>query len=128
MEIFFTISGMKLSQNENFIPLIGFCKTNFLANFTAENSPLLEMENCCIDFDICYQTCGKSYQECLSVLKLCTEVRCDNGILKKVNADFCNLRTLKRRMQKLLKFEMCDYYSDAQKSACICVDRILSET
>lgn len=109
---------MRLIQNDDFIPEIGYCKLNLLTNCTI--SPLIEMENCCIDFDVCYQTCGEDYRECLRSLKLCISLKCQNHS----DDEFCAMKKIESLFDANFDVKRCDMYSAAQRKACECDDRI----
>lgn len=114
-----SFSDLHLNQNVDFIPQIGFCKSNFLTNLTTEHSrALIGLENCCIDFDICYQTCGADYRECRRVLKLCLRLKCENSPAN------CEAMKFENEIEALIDAETCDAYSSAQNRACVCEDRI----
>lgn len=107
---------MNIVQNDDFIPEIGFCKSNLLNNLTT--SPT-EMENCCIHFDICYQTCGADYHECLRSLELCIRLKCQNN-----NDEFCAMKMIENQIKRNFDVKKCDIYLAAQREACACEDQI----
>lgn len=90
--------------------------------FDKEDLSLPEMEVCCNEHDVCYDTCGSDKEVCDGRFKSCLYNTCKE---KEKDMDMLSSKTCKGGAKLLYTATLalgCAAYKDAQHSACICVE------
>ncbi|XP_068247073.1 group XIIB secretory phospholipase A2-like protein [Palaemon carinicauda] len=90
--------------------------------FDKEDLSRPEMEGCCNEHDLCYDTCGSDKEVCDRKFKSCLYNTCKEN---EKDMDMFSSKTCKGGAKLLYTATMalgCASYKDAQSNACICVD------
>lgn len=90
-------------------------------NINTEYLPAVEMENCCNDHDICYDTCNKDKELCDIEFKRCLYNYCDTHDKSAIGTVVT--KGCKAAAKMLFTGTMtlgCRSYLDAQERSCYC--------
>jgi secretory phospholipase A2 len=107
-----------LQQNDDFIPEIGYCESGAL-NIT-KHVVSNELRNCCIEHDICYQTCDSDRIECDKNLNLCVQLFCETAG-SKVQIEICEPYQKHQLSSHNIEFKRCQQFVKSQLEACLCI-------
>lgn len=117
---FFLISVFNLDQNEEFIPQIGNCERNYF-NISEKNILSNDLRECCIEHDICYQTCDSDRNECEKNFELCLQINCESSQSVE-QIEICKT-SLNRIQSNNSNDKQCEIFVNAQLEACVCIDK-----
>jgi secretory phospholipase A2 len=86
-----------------------------------------DLKNCCIEHDICYQTCNSKRIECDENLKLCIQLYCETvESAEQVHICVTFQSHINSHNNNLLlqsnKSMGCEKFVNSQLEACSCVD------
>ncbi|KAG5877978.1 hypothetical protein JTB14_032239 [Gonioctena quinquepunctata] len=109
--------------NRNHVPSADGCGS-LGVKITTDYLPLGEMQNCCDEHDICYDTCGKEKEICDLEFKRCLYRYCDS--YQKLVGGNTMVKTCKGAAKMLFTGTLtlgCKSFLDAQTKACYCPPR-----
>ncbi|XP_017493518.1 PREDICTED: group XIIA secretory phospholipase A2-like, partial [Rhagoletis zephyria] len=107
-------------QNKLYTPTADGCGSLGL-RINTEYLPAVEMENCCNEHDICYDTCNSNKELCDLDFKRCLYKYCDT-IDKSVGSEYL-ITSCKAAAKVLFTGTLtlgCKSYLDSQKRTCYC--------
>nr|AWU67136.1 putative phospholipase A2 [Crangon crangon] len=121
-ECLYACRGRKVPvPNPNHVPTANGCGSLGVF-FDKEDLSRPEMEDCCNNHDMCYDTCGSDKEVCDSVFKSCLYNTCKEN---QKDMHMLTLKACKGGAKLLYTATMalgCASYKDAQHNACVCVE------